>query len=102
MITPFGLRIQTWPFALTVPSIWNGNVVLAVLRLSVIDRLLGCTKFKVSPAGNTISDQSSTARALVCVIVNVLLLLVRSNAAIVPFATVNGGGGGGGGGGVVV
>ena len=98
MITPLGLRIQTWPFALTVPLIWNGDIVVAMLRLSVID--VGpkfWTKFKVSSAGNKISDQSSTARALVCVIVNVLLLLVRSNAAIVPFATVNGGGGGGGG-----
>ena len=89
MIVPLGLRIQTWPFAITVPLIWNGNVVVAVLRLSVIDRLLGWTKFKVSSAGNTISDQSSTARGVVCVIVKVLLSALRANVAV-PFATVNG------------
>ena len=91
MIVPWGLRNQTWPFALTVPSIWNA--VDPLLRLSVIDWLSGWTKFNVSPACTRMRDQSSTARRLVCVTVKVPLLpplvLPSANVAL-PCATVNG------------
>ena len=85
MTVPLGLRSQTWPFALIVPSIWNGADPL--LRLSVIDWLSGWTKFKVSPACKRMRDQSSTARRVVCVTVPLFPLL--ANVAL-PRATVNG------------
>ena len=91
MTVPLGLRSQTWPFALIVPSIWNAADPL--LRLSVIDWLSGWTKFKVSPACKRMRDQSSTARRVVCVTVKVplfpLLAEPLANVAL-PCATVNG------------
>ena len=72
MTVPLGFRSQTWPFAVIVPSILKG--VDPLLRLSVIDPgVLGWTKFRVSPAFNWRTDQSSTARGVVCVTVKVLV-----------------------------
>ena len=85
MTVPLGLRSQTWPFALIVPSIWNAAEPL--LRLSVIDWLSGWTKFNVSPACKRMRDQSSTARRVVWVTVPLFPLLAY---VALPFATVNG------------
>ena len=72
MTVPLGLRIQTWPCAVIVPSILKG--VVPLLRLSVIDWLpLNWSKFKVSPSFNSMTDQTSTARRSFCVTVNVLV-----------------------------